>query len=576
MDHLGRHPMKKQTLATVLLAASSILALEAYGGGMRGHSTPKTGPLVGLFDEVLELYPDTPLDHPVKRLDVDMPRNTYAGVHVLINGLRGTETIAFSESDDNGKPTPGIQWYRLIDVPVTENTGLDRNTEKYSGMKNPYVIRRAPFRIYDPFRPVSSPVTAESTSVALRIEIPIDSLASPGIHRHRLQIEVDGHGESLEYVVHVHRATVPPLARATVTYINWHSIDNICSAHNVTKWSEPFWTMLAKYAHTMARGRQNAFWFIWGDYFTFDSVGNVSTFRRDLLERYIRVFLDAGMKTIHGAPMFGRRNWTSTDMLLGLRAADDKEVDAVSERGKRMLTQMAQRIIAVMKDNGWEGQWLQGVFDEPEDAFVDRYRVLVGVLRGLKPDIKILEATMTTNVSGIVDVWCPQVQEYQANREFFDKRKAAGDRVWVYTCLSPGGPWLNRLLDEERLRQVYIGWALAKYDLQGYLHWGGNFHTAKPFEELVRPHIEGQYLPAGDSHILYPLPEGPLSSHRFEAHRIGLEDYELLAQLKSHDPARAQQIIDRVVQGFDKYSKDVASYRAAKDLLLNAVDEFTK
>jgi hypothetical protein len=183
---------------------------------------------------------------------------------------------------------------------------------------------------------------------------------------------------------------------------------------------------------------------------------------------------------------------------------------------------------------------------------------------------------MTMKVAGLVDVWCPQVQEYQANREFFDGRKSAGDRVWVYTCLSPGGPWLNRLLDEERLRQVYIGWALAKYDLQGYLHWGGNFHTAKPFEELVRFHMEGQYLPAGDSHILYPLPDGPLSSHRFEAHRIGFEDCELLAQLKSHDSRRADQIIAGVVQGFDKYSRDVTAYRAARTLLLEAVDDFTE
>jgi hypothetical protein len=240
-----------------------------------------------------------------------------------------------------------------------------------------------------------------------------------------------------------------------------------------------------------------------------------------------------------------------------------------------MLAQMAQRVIAVMQENGWGQQWLQGVFDEPEDPFVDRYRELVSVLRGLKPDIRILEATMTMKVAGLVDVWCPQVQEYQGNREFFDARKAMGDRVWVYTCLSPGGPWLNRLLDQERLRQVYIGWALARYDLQGYLHWGGNFHTAKPFEELVRFHMEGQYLPAGDSHVLYPLPGGPLSSHRFEAHRIGLEDYELLAQVKTRDPLRAQEIIERVVQGFDTYSKDVAAYRAARKLLLDAVDEFT-
>jgi Glycoside hydrolase 123, catalytic domain len=570
-----RRKMKVHSILMMLLATSSMLALHIVAGELPRQSPLLAGPVVGLFDEVQELFPDTKLHQPVKRLEVQAPRNTVAGVHVLITGLRGMETIAFSESDETGNPTQGTRWYRLIDVPVAENTGLDRNTEKYSGMKNPFVIRRAPFRIYDPFRPVKSPITAESTSVALRLEIPIDSAASPRAYRHRLSIVVDGRVESLEYVLSVHRATVPPLTRSTVAYINWLNLDNICSAHNVTKWSEPFWDMLAKYAHTMTGGRQNAFWFIWGDYFTFDSVGNVSSFRGDRLERYIRVFLDAGMKTIHGAPMFGRRNWSSIDMLLSVRAADGKEVDAVSERGKRMLAQMAQRIIAVMRGNGWENQWLQGVFDEPEDPFVDRYRELVSVLRRLKPDIKILEATMTMKVTGLVDVWCPQVQEYQANREFFDQRKAAGDRVWVYTCLSPGGPWLNRLLDEERLRQVYIGWALAKYDLQGFLHWGGNFHTAKPFEELVRFHMEGQYLPAGDSHILYPLPDGPLSSHRFEAHRIGFEDYELLAQLKSHDGPRAQQIIARVVQGFDKYSKDVAAYRAARELLLEAVDEYT-
>jgi hypothetical protein len=494
----------------------------------------------------------------------------------MITRLTGAETITFAELDGAGRPTPGTQWFRLIDVPVAENTGLDRNTEKYSGMTNPFVIRRAPFRIYDPFRPVTSPVKAESTSVALRIELPIDATILPGEYTHRLCVGINGRVDTLRYVVKVHRATVPPLSRSTVSYINWHSIDNICSAHGVEKWSEPFWAMLAQYARMMTRGRQNAFWFVWGDYFTFDSTGNVTRFRRDLLERYIRVFLDAGMKIIHGAPTVGRRDWEHTDMLLGVKAADGKDVDAVSERGERMLADMARNIIAVMTENGWDKQWLQGLFDEPEDPFVDRYRELIGILRGLKPDIQILEATMTTNVAGLVNVWCPQVQEYQAHREFFDARKAAGDKVWVYTCLSPGGPWLNRLLDEERLRQVYLGWALSKFDLQGYLHWGGNFHTAKPFEELVRFHMVGQYLPAGDSHILYPLPEGPLSSHRFEAHRIGLEDFELLAQVKAHDPAQAQKIISRVVEGFDKYRTDVAAYRKAKEALLNAADQFTE
>ena len=123
---------------------------------------------------------------------------------------------------------------------------------------------------------------------------------------------------------------------------------------------------------------------------------------------------------------------------------------------------------------------------------------------------------------------------------------------------------------------MYIGWACAKYDLQGYPALGSEpSHAAKPFEELVRFHMEGQYLPAGDSHIIYPLHDGPLSSHRFEAHRIGMEDFELLAQVKKHNPKRADAIIERVVQGFDKYSTDIAAYREARRHLLDAVDEYT-
>jgi hypothetical protein len=559
----------------VCLAFLGLLNLQRSSAGTLSESLQaRNTPAAGLVDEVKELFPDTHLDQPQKRLVVHAARNSLAGVHVMVTGLRAAEAVRFAVSNASGKPVMDARWFRLIDVPVAENTGLDRNTEKYSNKINPYVIRRAPFRVYDPLLPVTSPVTADS-SLALRLELPVDSSAIPGEHSYRITIGYNGVEQNLEFVVVVHRATLPPGNHPSIAYINWINLDNICSAHGVEKWSEPFWEMLAKYTQMMYRGRQNAFWFLWTDYFTFDSSANVSSFRRDRLERYIRLFLNTGFTTIHGAPMVGRRNWFCDDMLLGIQAADGKEVDPVSPKGKSMLSQMAVRVIAMMKENNWDGMWLQGIFDEPAEEFVDRYKVLVDLFRNLKPDIKILEATITTKVAGLVNVWCPQVHEFQANQEFFEKRRAVGDRVWVYTCLAPGGPWLNRLLDMERLRQVYIGWACSKYNLQGFLHWGLNFHTPKPFEELVRFHMEGQYLPAGDSHILYPIREGPLSSHRFEAHRIGIEDFELLDQLKAHDSTRAVEIIGSVVQGFDKYNTDVAAYRAAKKALLEAVDTFS-
>lgn len=525
-----------------------------------------------LVDEVTELFPDTRLDEPVRRLVVHTARNTIVGGHILITGLPAAAMVSFAETGPDGQPTPGLRWLRLMDVPVLENTGLDRNTEKYSGKVNPFVVRRAPFRVYDPLQPVVSPQSAEAPSLALRAELSIGADAPVGEQVHRLRIEAAGRVETLEFVVVVHRATVPPVSRASVAYVNWHSLDNLCTAHGVEKWSEPFWAMVAQYARLMARGRQNAFWFNWADYFAIDAEGNVTDFKRERLERYIRVFLAAGLTIIEGAPMYGRRDWEHTDMLLYVPSADGKEIDAVSDKSKRMLGQMTQRVAAMMQENGWDQAWVQGVFDEPEDPFIERYRTLITLMRTVKPDLRILEATLTLNATGLVNIWCPQVHEFQAHQDFYAARQAAGDQVWVYTCLAPGGPWLNRLLDQERLRQVYLGWALAKFNLQGYLHWGGNHHTAKPFEELVRFHMVGQYLPAGDSHVWYPAAGGPLSSHRFEAHRIGLEDCELLVQLKRRDPSRASAVIARVLRGFDDYGKDPAAYRAARQALLEAVD----
>ena len=528
---------------------------------------------IGLVDEVLEVFPDMVPESMTDRLPIHVPRNAIAGVHVMLAGLTGKEQISVVAVAGKGKRLGVERWYRLIDVPVAENTGLDRNTEKYSGKINPFVVRRAPFRVYDPFRPVSLPLTAESSTVVLRLEIPVPAHVPEGTYPYKIRVRCGNVTKELQFPVTVHRVTVPSLEHATTAYINWHSLDNICSAHGVEKWSEPFWKMLAEYARLMAKGRQNAFWFIWGEYFSFDSSGTVVAFERARLERYIRLFQSEGLTTIHGAPLVGRRDWLgSTDMLLGVRAADGQEVHATSPRGKHMLREMGTRVVAMMKENHWDTRWLQGIFDEPTDEFLDRYHELVALFRDMDPSIQILEATLTMSVTGDVNVWCPQVHEYQASRAFFDKRRTAGDRVWVYTCLAPGGPWLNRLLDMERLRQVYIGWALAKYDLQGYLHWGFNHHTAKPFEELVRFHMEGQYLPAGDSHIVYPVKEGPLSSHRFEAHRIGMEDCEVLAQVKQRSPGRAEEIIGMVVRAFDEYDKRVPEYRRARQALLEAAD----
>ena len=84
------------------------------------------------------------------------------------------------------------------------------------------------------------------------------------------------------------------------------------------------------------------------------------------------------------------------------------------------------------------------------------------------------------------------INDFQENQDFFKTRETKGEKVLIYTCLVPGGKWLNRTLDMEKIRQVYFGWAGSKYNTFGYLHWGLNQYKADPFKHSVIKHPSPQ------------------------------------------------------------------------------------
>ena len=74
-------------------------------------------------------------------------------------------------------------------------------------------------------------------------------------------------------------------------------------------------------------------------------------------------------------------------------------------------------------------------------------------IKTIYPEIKIMEATNTRESLGnAIDIWCPIINDFQENEDFFRSREKLGEKVLVYTCLVPGGKWLNRTLDMEKIR----------------------------------------------------------------------------------------------------------------------------
>ncbi len=134
---------------------------------------------------------------------------------------------------------------------------------------------------------------------------------------------------------------------------------------------------------------------------------------------------------------------------------------------------------------------------------------------------------------------------------------------------------MNRLLDKPLIEVRYLHWGNFKYRMPGFLHWGLNhyYDFQDPFENTTPLHdkVKIKYLPAGDSHLVYPGDDGPWSSMRLENHCFGAQDYELFSILAGKDEAEAQSLCDSMVRAFDDLAEDPAVMEEPRIRLLEAL-----
>jgi hypothetical protein len=528
-------------------------------------------------DELTDLFPDSPpLPRAIKQWQSDIARGGIAGVHVMIHDLAADLPLRISIKHGRGQGTE-IKLARLVDVPVEHNTGLTGGSEP----GNPHVIRKAPFRKFDALEPLrSSKLKPTSPLTVLRLECDCRGSERPRPGTYTVALTQGDHSIEMEWAIHVHRTRIPETGRDSFPYTNWCKIINMASYHGLEKWSPGHWKMIARYADLMARARQNTF--------ILDAVAFMDkqpdgsyTVDQDRLKRLVSIFSRAGLFYIEG-PHLGMRTggaWESPT--LSVMSSDGPTVG--SPEGHAMLANICGQLMTAIRKHGWQDRWLQHCSDEPLASHATDYRLLVAMTHKYMPGIPVLDAVMDTGLVGSVDIWCPLAHEYEEHREAFDGMRQYGDRLWYYTCLQPGGKFLNRTMDMENLRPALIAWGAALYHMDGYLHWGLNSWVydeedqtgIDPFKETCKRHgsPNAEFLPPGDTHVVYPGPRGPWSSLRLEAHRVGMEDYELIRLLRQKDPAKADRIIRRVIQGFTDYTKDTKVYRKARLALFKALED---
>lgn len=175
--------------------------------------------------------------------------------------------------------------------------------------------------------------------------------------------------------------------------------------------------------------------------------------------------------------------------------------------------------------------------DEPGSGqHLANYKAARQVLREIAPWMRVMDALSDFEYGkqGLTDMPIPMVSA----------AKAYGDANiphWVYFCCSPTGPWLNRFMDTPLPKIRMSGWLFYRLKAKGFLHWGFNYWHAIEQEKIVDPFTEGAAaawpgIPYGDPFVIYPGPNGPIDSLRWEVFAESLQDYAIL-QTAGIDPA---------------------------------------
>jgi len=513
------------------------------------------------------IYPDTYIDNEMNTVSVDAARGGMACFQLLTDAvIDAPQKISIKWEGIYGvRPTI----YQIIPVCVDRNSGAESLTGPYEAVKE-FVTREAPFMVYDAMEEPEDGMLRPGR-LALYVKLEPDKLCAPGNKHITLEIAVDDDSAIIDIELCVHKAVIPPVAHAKFGMVNWLNVREICAQHGVTTDSPEFDELLAAYIDNEVEMRNTQLQLPSGVPVR-DEAGRVVGFDFSLAAKVGNMALERGFQYVMGGFVARFEIWNEeTHYLLW-----DREVSVASHEGYRQLKLYFTEAARVMKENGWEGRYMQTLVDEPQFPNSDHYRILSSICRKFLPGVPIHDPVESTQLDGALEIWDVKQAVYEKYLDEYQALQELGEEMWLYTCGFPAGKMMNRVMDLPLTASLLPMWLCYMYGCKGFLHWGYNVHTDKPFEvtcympDPANPDIA---YPAGNAHVVYPGKRGPMWSVRAQLQRAGAEDYELLHQLGEKNKPLAMELIHKLCRDFSDYTFDGEMVDAVRREVLDALDE---
>ena len=385
----------------------------------------------------------------------------------------------------------------------------------------------------------------------------------PGKYKITLLVRSEGRTARKHTVeITAHSVRLKPRKNFSVT--NWFYTDALMDWYKTAGYDRRFWELLPAYLENLADHAQDT---VLVPMFTppldgvktpcqllkvKKSIHDKYSFDFSDVKKYIEIAKKCGIKQFewcHLVTQWGAENAIRVYEGQGetRKLFWSPKTKATGKIYKNFLSQLLPELYTFLKKEKILNKSYFHLSDEPHgQEHLANYRRFRDYLRQAAPWMKIMDALSDIEFAktGLADI---PIASESVLPNFIDTDVPC----WVYYCCWPRGKYLNHLMDTPLAKIAMHGFLCYRFDVGGFLHWGYNFWYRRHTTDLVDPFTvsdAGNWpeWPYGDTFLVYPGPEGPIDSIRWEVFGMAMQAYQMFQTT--------------VISRDDKLLKDIHSF----------------
>jgi hypothetical protein len=523
-----------------------------------------------LAPSVVRHFPSTPAPRTsLQRLEA--ARNEQFSFQAAIRG----DTVGFVTAEATGPAGWSVRVRRVGFVPVRHhNTPVNGDPLDVEGLD------QIPGYVPDPLFDENKALLPADETHAFWITVIPGPDAAPGRHTVTVTLAHEkGKPVTHRLAVTLHGLLIAPRKDFDITH--WFYADALIDQYKTDLFDKRFWEILARYIRNVAGHGQNT---LYVPVFTppLDGVKTPSQLLRvrragkdryafdwSDVRRYIRLAAAEGITRFEWCHPFTQWGVRHAIRIYEGQGKDEKllwpaDTGATSPTYRAFLSQYLPALRRFLQAEGILDKTFFHVSDEPHgDEALANYKAARALLKELAPWMTVMDALSDIRFAHekLTDMPIPSIGTALG----FVNEKIP---CWCYYCCGPRGPFLNRLMDTPLAKIAMHGFLFYRWPFKGFLHWGYNYWYESQTRNLIDPFScqDGMRWPGwayGDTFVVYPGPDGPIDSMRWEIFGESLQDYALLQTLGVERDDRRLALL----KSFEAFPKDAAWRQKTKAAL---------